>query len=145
MYFTKFYIQTARQQAENIKKIEQILCTDKLPWFSFNFDYKNKPFIGSISDNKFKIIPVIDGRNSFVPVIIGEISNDDQSIITIKMRLHYSIMFILLFMTLTFLLLFILDNNYSSIFILSITFLYTIYESFKQIKKYKTEISKYLE
>lgn len=93
MYFNKFDIKTNKNQSENIEILQNIICTDKLPWFSFNFDDKNKPFFGKIKENIFDILPVINGRNSFVPVLKGVVTNEIKSTIKVKMRLHFSVIF----------------------------------------------------
>ena len=55
----------------------------------------SKPYEGTFFNNKFKISRVINYRNSFLPVIIGEISQDwGKTEIKIKMR---PIIFILIF------------------------------------------------
>lgn len=140
MYFSKFDIETNKSQIENLKILEQIICTDKLPWFSFNFDYKNKPFYGTLTKGKFDIIPVVDGRNSFVPVISGVISNGNRSIVTIKMRMHYAIILILIFMfSFLSVILYTEPISITNLFLI-IFVIYIIYEYKTQCKKSKLEL-----
>lgn len=55
----------------------------------------SKPYEGTIFNNKFKISRVINYRNSFLPIIIGEISQEwGKTEIKIKMR---PIIFIIIF------------------------------------------------
>ncbi len=143
MYFNKFEIETTNSQSENIEILERIICTDKLPWFSFSFDFKNKPFFGSIKENLFDIMPVIKGRNSFVPVLKGEVSNDLKSSVKVKMRLHLSVIIFVLWIT-TLILYYSFQRkfDYSGLVFLTIIYSFTIYEYFKQSKKYKIEFEK---
>jgi hypothetical protein len=95
MYFQKFEIQTENCLSENLKILDTIVCIKKMPILSFNFDYENKPFWGKIKGNEFGIIPAIEGKNSFMPIIQGKISDEAKSKITITMRLHMIMIFIL--------------------------------------------------
>lgn len=53
----------------------------------YNFSY-SKPYIGKIYNNRFEIKRAINYRNSFLPVIKGEIQNDvNGSKINVKMNL----------------------------------------------------------
>lgn len=143
MYFNKFDIETTNSQAENIEILEKIICTDKLPWFSFSFVYKDKPFLGTITKNVFDILPVIKERNSFVPVIKGEVTNNKNSTVKVKMRLHAIVIIFLLCFTTMILYSFRADGNNRGLIILPIVYGLVIYEYIKQSKKYRLELEKY--
>jgi hypothetical protein len=143
MYFNKFDIETTNSQIENIEILERIICTDKLPWFSFSFDFRNKPFFGIITDNLFDISPVIKGRNSFVPVLKGEVTNDFKSTVKVKMRLHLLVILFLLFITTLILYSLLTDLNNGGLIILPIAYGLITYEYLKQSKKYKIEFEKH--
>ncbi|MBP6411333.1 MAG: hypothetical protein KA313_09555, partial [Pseudarcicella sp.] len=134
---------TSENQSENIEILQNIICTDKSPWFSINFDYKNKPFIGKINKNVFDILPVIKKRNSFVPVLKGVVTNEIKSTIKVKMRLHFSVILFLLFVTTLILCSLRTDLNNGGLIILPIVYGFVIYEYLKQSKKYKIEIEKH--
>jgi hypothetical protein len=143
MYFNKFDIETTNTQSENVEILKSIICTDKLPWFSFNFDYKNKPFVGTITENKFEILPVIKGRNSFVPILKGEVTNDIKSIVKISMRLHLLVIIFLLFITTLILYSLRTDLYNGGLIILLTVYGFITYEYIKQSKKYKIEFEKH--
>ena len=97
MYFSKFHIDNGKDANSNLKTLSNIVCTDSLSWFSFNLDYKNKPYYGQINKYKFEIIPTAY-EGVFAPVIFGEIRNTKHNQIIFKIRMHYASLIILLFM-----------------------------------------------
>lgn len=57
-----------------------------------------KPYEGVVEDNRFEISRIIDYRNSFLPVIIGEVSDDIvHTAVRIRMRLNIAVAVFMLF------------------------------------------------
>jgi len=142
MYFNKFDIETNNSQSENITTLESSVCTKNLPWLSFKFDYENKPYFGKINNNTFEIVPVIKGRNSFVPVIFGIISEGNASIVSVKMRMHYAVISILLFMITVVFFTMIEEGLNIGLVILILFLIWTIMEYLEQYKICKNELQK---
>lgn len=143
MYFTKFKIETNKKRSENIERLKQIVYTDKLPIIFSSFDFKGKPFWGTIKDNKFDIIPVIKGRNSFAPVIKGEVCEDDQSVIIVKMRLHLFVIAFIIFITVLILWVARNDMGNDGLIILPPIYLITTFLYLRESKKYKEKFESY--
>lgn len=100
MHFNSFTIPTNKTEAENIETLNNIVFTEPLRWFYHIGHFKGKPFWGSIHGNRFKVMPVIEGRNSFLPVITGEVSPGNQSKVVVNMRPHWAIITLFAFGTL---------------------------------------------
>jgi hypothetical protein len=143
MYFNKFQIETNKKRSENIDTLKEFVCTDKQPIISFNFDYKGKPFCGTITQNKFDIMPVIEGRNSFVPVLKGEIIGDTSSLIVVKMRLHLLVISFILFLTLVILWSSLNNWNNGGLIVLPVIYSATIFLYLRESKKYRTKFESY--
>jgi hypothetical protein len=80
---------------------------------------EHKYFEGELKNGQFKINPVIEIRNSFNPVITGEIQqNTDCTVINMSMRLHHivSLLFLSFFVSL-----------FSFIVLPEITFLFDVF------------------
>ena len=142
-YFNKFKIETDKKRSENIDKLREFVCTDKQPIISFNFDFKGKPFYGTVTETKFDIMPVIEGRNSFVPVLKGEIIGDNPSLIVVKMRLHLIVIAFIIFLTI--LVLWSLSNNLGNggLIVLPVIYSATIFFYLRESKKYKIKFESY--
>ena len=143
MYFNKFEIKTNNTKVENIEKLRKIVYTDKLPTTALNFDYKGKPFVGEITNETFDIMPVIEGRNSFIPVMKGEIIGDNQSTILVRMRLHLFI--ITFFGIITLFILWTTFKNPNSGGYIVLPILYSIFTFFylRESKKFKLKFENY--
>jgi hypothetical protein len=48
----------------------------------------DKCFWGSVFPNGFKLSPIITYRNSFLPVIVGRLEQDDGTVVDVRMRLN---------------------------------------------------------
>jgi hypothetical protein len=142
MYFNKFDIKNTNSLRQNITTLENNVCTNSLPWFSFKFDYENKPYYGKLINDTFEIVPVIKGRNSFVPVIIGKINDGNPSIINVKMRMHYAVILILLFILTTSFFAFISKDINIGIIVLLLFTTWTSMEYVEQYKKCKKDLEK---
>lgn len=143
MYFTKFTIETSKTKSENIDKLKELICIDKQPVVSFNFDFKGKPFFGTIEDNKFDIVPVIEGRNSFAPIMKGEVIGNNQSIIVVKMRLHFLVIAFIILISLFIVWTLQSDLQNGGLVVLPILYLVTILFYLKESKKYKMKFESY--
>lgn len=143
MYFNKFQIETDKKRSENIDKLKELVCTDKQPIISFNFDFKGKPFFGIVEETKFDIMPVIEGRNSFVPVLKGEIIGDNSSLIVVKMRLHFLVISFILFLTILILWSLLNNLNNGGLIVLPVIYSATIFFYLGESKKYKTKFESY--
>jgi hypothetical protein len=97
--FEKYSVKTTKPKSD----ISEILLynteTDKF-WPRFGFIPSEKPFRGVISSDRFKIMHPLKFpfRNSFLPVIIGEIvDREDGSVVNIFMRTSISSIVFMIF------------------------------------------------
>ncbi|MGN6645006.1 MAG: hypothetical protein ACTHJT_00640 [Cytophaga sp.] len=129
-------------KAELIGKLHTIVYTDKLPLLNltFSLDFKGKPFFGKINSDTFDIMPVIEGRNSFAPVMKGEITGENPSRVLIKMRLHIAVIIFLTLITLFILATAISNPQNGGLVILPIIYLFVIYMYVKESNKYRRKI-----
>jgi hypothetical protein len=95
----KIIFKTNLSDSEVIESLNSKICVLK------NFSFKNyeknigKEFYGKIgSTNNFEIYQIIKGRNSFIPIVKGNIvaKNDETKIITV-MRFHYLVIAFMVF------------------------------------------------
>ncbi|MEQ1799607.1 MAG: hypothetical protein ABL872_16750 [Lacibacter sp.] len=99
--FKRIKIHTSLTEDEVMHRLREKITLEP-QFFSFNFDYsiENKPYSGKIWDNKFRISRRIDGRNSFLPVIEGEIlKTNNTTKVVARLRMHiytYTMWFIML-------------------------------------------------
>jgi hypothetical protein len=83
----EIYFETSLNREEVIDRIKSIIEIEKSGNFFFKKKY-SKPYSGYIRDNNFEIKRNIEGINSFLPIIIGDIiCNGNKSKIKIKMKL----------------------------------------------------------
>lgn len=143
VYFNKFRIETDKSRSEITQRLREFVCTDKQPLISFHFDFKGKPFYGKVTGTKFDIMPVIEGRNLFVPVLKGEIIGDNSTVIVVKMRLHLLVIFFILLLTI--LISGSLEGNLDNggLIVLPILYLATIIFYLRECKKYRTKFEGY--
>ena len=125
MYFNKYKLDTNLSKYEIVERLNKITNTGNIPLFKINFT--EKVFHGKINGETFSVSQAIKGRNSFIPIINGEIISGDKNEIILKMRLQYiSILIIILFTTLiTWSLL--KDFYFGSLFFLLFIYGMTIY------------------
>ena len=77
--------QTINKLAENVGKDFPF----DFSFFDNNNDKHSKPYIGTINSDSFKIKRTINHKNSFLPVIKGEIFEDKEGTkIKVNMKLH---------------------------------------------------------
>lgn len=83
--------------------ITEILKYTVEPYVGFRFDNYSKspkPYVGKVGDRTFSIRPVFNGRNSFIPRIVGTIADAQQgSRVSLIFRLHHIIAIVSLCMT----------------------------------------------
>jgi hypothetical protein len=87
--FEKITYSTKLKEEEILKRLKDLVDPAKSGFSFFNFYYPNsKPYAGKINGNQFKIKRRIFYRNSFLPVITGNIEQDILgTTVHIKMRL----------------------------------------------------------
>ena len=94
--FERLTIPTTLNFSEVLETLDEVVEPPKRFRMNLLFRRPHKPYEGTISGNNFKINRIIRGRNSFLPVIEGEISPESFGCsIEIKMNLHK---FVLIFM-----------------------------------------------
>ena len=75
-------------EKEILKRLSDTVVSDR-KIYSFNYSNPRKKYAGHIEGRKLKIYRTVKGRNSFIPVIQGNIvDNLTARNIEIKMRLH---------------------------------------------------------
>ena len=93
--YTKFTLKTYLSTYEAEQKLAAHVEPRKLRW---GLSRNHKFFTGTLENGKFNLNRIIHYRNSFLPIIVGQIHDDlDTSRIEITMRLHY---FVMVFMAL---------------------------------------------
>ena len=91
--YQRFEIKTRLSQEAARQKLQEIVEPRKL--MRFGLSRKHNLFEGEIEGTAFKISRIIHYRNSFLPILVGQIQDDlDASTLRITARLHW---FILLF------------------------------------------------
>ncbi|GAA4360922.1 hypothetical protein [Kangiella marina] len=86
--YDKFDIELSSRPDEVLDIISNVTESDKLFKFS-----EGKEFSGSITENGFVIRKNITYRNSFLPIIEGEVKPSyDGILVTITMRLHTAVL-----------------------------------------------------
>jgi hypothetical protein len=144
--FHKFSIVSSKSvdEIKNILKENSAILTP----FDYNFD---KIFVGSVSNNGFKLRLKISNMNTFNPIAIGEfLENENGSIIKIKIRTHIFFTIVSLVITLIsiyFLLKAIFGNvtfNEWSIFGSIIPYIMIIIGFNSELNNLKNKLSKYL-
>ena len=84
--WSKTYYST-RPKAELMQQLESMTYKDS-GWHLHLLGSDGKPYRGSVGSDQFKIRPAISYRNTFLPVIFGEVSEtDQQTVITVKVEL----------------------------------------------------------
>jgi len=88
LYFED-YVLTTRLSVEDVcKRLADNIEPKRTNRFSISFDNSTKPYEGEIKENRFRISRIINYRNSFLPVIEGEILRSaGKTHIHIRMKL----------------------------------------------------------
>lgn len=95
--FDNFKIVSQLSASEVQLRLAKSVQSKRPSLFTFAPHPNTKPYEGTITGNTFKISRIIDYRNSFLPIIKGEISTYlGKTEISVKMR---PIVFVLIFMT----------------------------------------------
>ena len=95
--FDNFTLQTKLSATDVWQRIENITEAKEHSSFSFSGN-STKPYVGELSDRTFKIWRVTNQRNSFLPIIKGQVATYlGKTEIAIKMR---PAVFVLVFMCL---------------------------------------------
>lgn len=111
---------------EIIERLSEIVDSKKRSFFSY--PDQTKKYTGKIENRRFKISKIIKGRNSFVPSIKGEISaNISTRTIQLTMRLHFIVIFFLLWFSGFIIYSLINFKDYSGLFFIGATFGMTIF------------------
>ncbi|GAB4266049.1 MAG: hypothetical protein Kow0080_06890 [Candidatus Promineifilaceae bacterium] len=91
--YTKYTIKTGLSPQEAEAWLMQITEKRKL---RFGLSRNHKAFEGKVENGRFNINRIIHYRNSFLPVVIGDIKDDlDVTRIEITMRLHLAVLVVL--------------------------------------------------
>lgn len=88
--FSSFTIHTTL----NKKAVSDKLARHVAPVITYFVQAKttDKPFKGTVTEDGFEMMRVVSSRNSFLPFVIGRINSTiDGCDITVKMRLHWSV------------------------------------------------------
>ncbi len=89
--YENFEFKTPLSPYDAIKRLRIVTGTRQHFWF---WQRPKTSYQGKIEENKFEISRVIGYRNSFLPIIKGEVRSDlGGSSITISMQLHVLVMF----------------------------------------------------
>ena len=95
--FDNFKITSRLPVTEVQLRLAQSVQSKRPSLFTFAPHPNTKPYEGTITGNTFKISRIIDYRNSFLPIIKGEISTYlGKTEISVRMR---PIVFVVIFMT----------------------------------------------
>ena len=126
LLFRKTVIISNLTQTEIIKKLSEIVDSEQR--FFFSYPNQAKKYTGKIDNKRFKIHKIIKGRNSFIPFIQGEISdNVSTRKIEFTMRLHFIVILFLLWVSGLVLYYFIKNNDYGGFLFLGLIFGMTIF------------------
>jgi len=89
--YQRFEIKTKLSQEGSREKLAAIVEPRKMRW---GFSRADKPFEGELDGHTFKISRVIGYRNSFLPVLVGNIRDDlDSSSLQITARPNWFVIF----------------------------------------------------
>ena len=79
--------ETQLESVEVINKVKRVIKPPRIIRF-FSID-DSKPYEGKVYENHFKINRIISYRNSFLPIIYGTVSNENNKTkINIKIKIH---------------------------------------------------------
>jgi len=106
-----------------------------------------KLYVGNITEKGFGIRRIFKGRNSFIPFVIGKIEKEGAgSKIVVIMRLHYIVMFPLLFLTcFVFFYGVIKENNFVLLFFILVFYLVLMYFFNIETNRTKKDLQIFLE
>src|SRR5688572_24540789 len=87
--YENFYLTTQLQPNEVVSKIQENVSPRSRNIFQWKSD-RTRPYQGLLDNNEFRISRIIRYRNSFLPIIKGEILKSlDGTRIHLKMRMHF--------------------------------------------------------
>lgn len=120
--FRKAVLTSDLTETEIIERLSEIV-NSKESGFSFFYNDQTKKYTGKIENKRFKIHKIIKGRNSFIPIINGEIiDNISTRKIELTMRPHF-LLILFLFGAFAFALYHLInDKNYDGLFFLGLLF-----------------------
>lgn len=122
LLFRKITIVSNLRENEIIERLSEIVDSKKR---SFNFSYpdQTKKYTGKIENRQFKIHKIIKGRNSFIPIIDGEIINNISTRkIELTMRPHFLVILFLFGACVLVIYHLINNNNCDGLFFLGLLF-----------------------
>jgi hypothetical protein len=122
LLFRKITIVSNLRENEIIERLSEIVDSKKR---SFNFSYpdQTKKYTGKIESRRFRIYKITNGRNSFLPIIKGEIINNiSKRSIVLKMRLHLLVILFLISAYGFVIYNLIVHNNYGGIVFIGLSF-----------------------
>lgn len=96
--FERLTIPTTLNFSEVLERLDEVVEPPKMFRMNLLFRRPDKPYEGTISGNTFKISRIVHGRNSFLPVIEGEIHSESFGCsIAIKMTLYKVVIIFMLY------------------------------------------------
>jgi hypothetical protein len=96
--FERLTIPTTLTFSEVLERLDEVVEPPKMFRMNLLFRRPEKPYEGTISGNTFKISRIIRGRNSFLPVIEGEIHPESLGCsIEIKMSLYKVVLIFMIY------------------------------------------------
>ncbi len=120
--FRKIIIISSLTETELISRLSKIVDLKKKT-FSFSNPDPAKQYVGKIESRQFKIHRIIKGRNSFIPIIQGNIINNlSTRSIELKMRLHFIVILFLLWVSGLIIFYLIKQNVYTGLLFIGLLF-----------------------
>jgi hypothetical protein len=97
--YEHFYIETHLSREKIVQKLHDVTdTTRRIVWFPTFASRQHKLYLGKVNEANFSIYRWIHHRDSFLPVIDGELlSQNEGSKIKVRMHLHW---LVIIFMTL---------------------------------------------
>lgn len=88
--YTRFTLKTNLTPLEAEQRLTAVVEPRRL--FRFTWSHNHQLFAGKVENGRFDINRIIHYRNSFLPMLIGQIHSDlGQTRIDITMRLHHAV------------------------------------------------------
>ena len=126
LLFRKTVIVSSLTETEIIGRLSEIIDSEKRSFFS-NPD-RAKKYTGKIENRAFKIHKIVKGRNSFIPIIKGEIIDISSTRkIELTMRLHFIVILFLFWISGLVIYSLINLNNSSGLFFMVVVLGMTIF------------------
>ena len=98
--FEKITYRSRLSEEEIIDRLHDLVETEDFFAYSWSLKTPDHRYQGQIDGSEFKFHRIIFYRNSFLPVIVGNVEQgpDGGTIIHVKMRLHYLVMVFLAYL-----------------------------------------------